>query len=236
MNTYNLKPLITHSQKSLTSGTFKSPKARGSQRSEIFKNNKRSKSQHTKSYHRSDSVDDFSPCFSKVEETTGEAFAVLFEDKERMDLLQLSYTTSREGSNPSNASDSDALSMLEQEAPASEIKGRGELDSANELKEEQETQINDEIGATPCSKSSLEISLCQKEAKIIWKAVVDQLGYHEKGKDLERIFMELVKNKHSLTYSDFTGLFVSKNSDFYDYFYFRGVEKIIIEWIKKGRL
>lgn len=90
--------------------------------------------------------------------------------------------------------------------------------------------------ATPCSKSSLEVSFIYKKAENLQRAVLDKLGPHEKGLDISEIIRNIAYRGYNITKDEFSSLFVSKDSDFYDYFYMREVEKIILAQTRKENI
>lgn len=86
---------------------------------------------------------------------------------------------------------------------------------------------------TPCSKSSLELVLYSNQIEEIYSNVLKKLGPHKNGcdilKGLKRMFLEGgFKNGNN-----FQNYFLSKKSDFYDYYYIRELQFIVMECFMK---
>lgn len=82
---------------------------------------------------------------------------------------------------------------------------------------------------SPCSKSSLEISLCLREAKNLTRITLEELGPHKNGLDLMERFGLLCINKTEISGRELLDLFISENSGFYDYYYLRLLEAVLKE-------
>lgn len=87
--------------------------------------------------------------------------------------------------------------------------------------------------ATPCSKSSLEVSYIFSTAEPLVRKIQGELGPHKNGLDIPGIIRKIALADYRVTEEEFASFFVHKESDFYDYFYMREVEKLISEVIQK---
>lgn len=82
---------------------------------------------------------------------------------------------------------------------------------------------------SPCSSSSLEVALCLTRSLKMATVALERFGPHEYGVDLFEAFINYSLKKGRLTKREIFCIFSSGKSGFYDYCYFRNIEKLIQE-------